>query len=183
MRGTTTRLLFCGALCVSLVPSEGTADGSSSGAWVDGDRLCLPAHGRIDVSFVTAGCDSVVGLCTEGRVRRSMLSGDTRFRANGLGGGVVGEPSIVFPPAEPPTTWSYAGELTITTGVGELHLEDVGVFDTVGGTFTEMNRVVGGTGLFAEASGDLFISGHTYEDASGFSGDISGRVCVPRRSR
>lgn len=182
MKHITQRFLFCAALGVLVFPTESTADGSTGGAVRVGDELCLPIDGRIDVSFVVGACDSIVGLCTEGRIRsrRSFLSGTTRFRANGLGGGVVGEPSIVFPPVEPATTWSYAGEIVITTAVGELYTEDVGVFDTARGTFTEMNRVVGGTGLLADARGDLFMSGHSYPDGSGFSGEVSGQVCVPR---
>jgi hypothetical protein len=182
MKRIAYRTAFCFALCVMVLPAATAADGSRHG-WRTGDELCLPIDARIDVTFVTEGCDSVVGMCTEGRVssRRSFLAGTTRFRATGLGGGVVGEASIVFPPAEPASTWSYSGELVITTAVGELHTEDVGVFDTVRGTFTEMNRVVSGTGLLRDARGDLFMSGYSHADGSGFSGDVSGTVCVPRR--
>lgn len=150
----------------------------------DGDSLrCLSIDARIEVSLFVAGCMSPVGFCTQGviRSRSGWLHGTTEFMAGGLGGDVMGEDSIVTPPSEPASTWSYAGQLDLDTPVGELHLEDVGVFDTDRGTFAETDRVVGGTGLFEGATGDLFMYGHAYEDRTGFSGDVRGEVCVPRR--
>jgi len=144
---------------------------------------CFDTRATISVRFVTEGCTSVVGMCIAGRIRsrHGILSGTTAFQATGLGGGVVGEPSIVFPPAEPPTTWSYSGQLAVTGPLGTLDLEDVGVFDTARGTFTEMNRVMGGTGVWRDATGDLFIYGHAHDDFGGFDGTIRGQICLPRR--
>jgi len=145
---------------------------------------CFDVRATISVRFATDACDSVVGLCTRGTVRSrgaGFLRGTTRFRATGLGGGVVGEASIVTPPAEPPTTWAYSGELSIATALGTLELEDAGVFDTARGTFTELNRAVGGTGVFRGATGDLFIFGYAHDDFGGFDGTIRGDLCVSRR--
>jgi hypothetical protein len=43
--------------------------------------------------------------------------------------------------------------------------------------------VVGGTGVFAGATGDLFSYGHVTPAGDGFEGPVRGEVCVPRRSR
>ena len=52
------------------------------------------------------------------------------------------------------------------------------MFDQAAGKFTELDRVIAGTGLFANASGVLFISGDSYADGSGFDGRISGKLCL-----
>lgn len=147
----------------------------------DTDTRCFDVFANIDARFATSGCTSPVGLCTAGTLA-GFPGGTTRFVALGLGGAPVGEASIVTPPAEPGSTWSYRGDLVYTTPLGELRLEDVGVLDTVRGTFTELQRVVGGTGTFDGATGDLFSYGHTTPAGDGFLGAVRGSVCVPRRS-
>lgn len=145
---------------------------------------CFSAHATIHATIDPTGCTSPVGLCTSGVVRsegRGFLRGTTHFTATGLGGAPVGEASIVFPPAEPATTWSYSGDLELTTPFGNLSIADVGVLDTAHGTFTELERIAGGTGRLDHATGNLFIYGNTTPDGMGFDGTIRGRVCLPRR--
>ena len=79
---------------------------------------------------------------------------------------------------EAESTLSYNGELIIITRRGTLEISDVGVFDQAAGKFTELDRVIAGTGMFANASGVLFISGDSYADGSGFDGRISGELCL-----
>src|SRR5205814_7044026 len=95
----------------------------------DDDDRCFDVFANIDARFATSGCTSPVGLCTAGTLS-GFPGGTTRFTALGLGGAPVGEASIVTPPAEPGTTWSYRGDLVYTTPLGALNLEDVGVLDT-----------------------------------------------------
>lgn len=140
---------------------------------------CWSVHAQITASFTSDGCESVVGLCTAGSVRGSLLAGETRFSAAGVGGNVAGEESIVTPPAEPGSTWAYSGTLTLETHLGSLTFNDVGVFDTAGGEFSEIDRLVDASGLFAGASGSLFIYGDAFPDRTGFAGDIRGRLCLP----
>ncbi len=161
---TTLALLF-------LAPSVGAQDPLTH---------CFRVHARIHALFSTAGCASPVGLCTAGTLT-GFPGGTTRFVALGLGGGAVGEASIVTPPAEPGTTWSYRGDLVYSTPLGDVMLEDVGVLDTVGGTYTELQRVVSGTGSFEGATGDVFSYGHTTPAGDGFDGAVRGEICVPRR--
>jgi len=141
---------------------------------------CWDVRGAITVSFSAGDCASVVGLCTQGVIDADgFLEGTTRYTATGIGGGVAGETSIVTPPAEPPSTWTYAGELLVTTALGTLRMNDVGVLDTAHGLFTELDRVLDGTGLYEGATGTLYMFGTTYPDGSGFEGDVRGRLCLP----
>lgn len=164
---------------------DGGAIARAGGGPADAASLhCWKAHGFIQVSFDPTDCDSVVGMCTRGEIAGAsgFLNGTTRFRATGLGGAVVGEASIVTPPAEPATTWSYSGELVLTTHLGTLTFSDVGIFDTFGGTFSEIDRVTDASGIFEDASGTLFMFGQAYADGSGFEGDVRGTLCVPSRA-
>jgi hypothetical protein len=176
---TPPKLAFAFVLFVALTSfSIPPADASGWHGHDDGEA-CFPLLGNLRVTFVAQGCTSPVGMCTTGVYRSAFVSGTTSFRATGIGGLPVGETSIVTPPAEPNTTWSYSGELTITTRVGTLVFADVGVLDTVAGTFTELNRPVSGTGTFEGMTGRAFVSGTVTEDGNGFDGTVTGRICVP----
>jgi hypothetical protein len=149
----------------------------------DHGDFCVPVRASIEAFFTDGPCESPVGMCTEGTVSSplGLFSGSSRFVATGLGGEMVGEESIVTPPAEPATTWSYSGVLTIQTALGTLTFEDVGVLDTVAGTFTELERPLEGTGIYRGMSGALFISGYLTPDGNGFEGDIRGDLCLAPR--
>ena len=83
---------------------------------------------------------------------------------------------------EPPTVLSYSADAVFTTRYGELHLNQLGVVDTERTVFTEINRVVGGTGRFTNASGDLFISGtnSSSEFVTDFTSKVTGTLCLAR---
>ena len=149
------------------------------------DSSCWSMHGTLNASFTAEGCQSPMGLCTAGVIDMSppFLRGTTYYTANGLGGAPVGEQSIVTPPVEPGTTWSYVGVLRIETPWGTLTLNDVGVLDGVALLFSEFDRVQSGTGLFDGATGVLFFYGYITPDGSGFDASVSGRICVPFEPR
>jgi hypothetical protein len=141
---------------------------------------CWAFHYDISTTLYTEGCTSPVGLCTTGEVTWfGFHIASTTFQAVGLGGGAVGEESIVTPPAEPATTWSYAGDFAMDTWFGDVELEDVGVFDTSMGVFSEMQRVVGGDGFFDGATGVLWSYGFARADGTGFDGKLVGEICSP----
>jgi len=146
-----------------------------------GATRCFSVRAPIATEVTTEDCNSVVQLCTRGYVSAGsgFLVGTTRFEGTGLGGGAVGEDSIVSPPAEPTTTWSYAGHLSVQTPVGRLDLDDIGVCNTARGTFAGTERVVGGTGLSTGATGDLFTFGLASAAGSRFDGTIEGKICIP----
>jgi hypothetical protein len=100
--------------------------------------------------FVVEGCTSPVGSCTVGSITNGgFLNGETSFTAFGaaIAAGMNG--------IEPDSTSSYSGLLTITTKHGILTISDVGVFDTAMGKFSEIDRVIEGTGMFQESTGVL----------------------------
>jgi|SRR5690554_3187069 len=142
--------------------------------------ICRSISASLSATFFTEGCESEVGMCTAGDLTRrgGRVVGSTHYVADGIGGGIIGEDSVVFPPVEPATTWTYAGILRLITPLGELQSSDAGILDTAGGIFTEFNRVQGGTGIFEGASGTFYINGTTLADGSGFDAEITGEVCV-----
>jgi hypothetical protein len=82
----------------------------------------------------------------------------------------------------PPTTLSYTGVFTITTGHGEVTLRDVGIFDSdlsTDGEFTSRGRVIEGTDRWAGATGVLFFYGDTKPDGT-FTARANGTLCIPK---
>ncbi|RAL20544.1 hypothetical protein DL240_16010 [Lujinxingia litoralis] len=167
----------------SLAFAQGPGHGHGHDEDEADEPICRSISASLSATFYTEGCDSPVGMCTAGDLlqRGRRVVGQTNYVADGVGGGAIGEDSIVFPPVEPGSTWSYAGVLRLITPLGEVQSSDIGVFDTAGGSFTELNRVTGGTGIFEGATGTFFINGTSFPDGSGFEADITGEVCVTSR--
>lgn len=144
-------------------------------ARAQGSSLCIPIHAEILSTFVTAGCESPVGLCTTGTITEGgILNGTTEFTALSVAT-AAGMPGV-----EPDTTLSYSGLLKITTKLGTLTISDVGIFDTARGVFSELDRITEGTERFFGSNGTLFIYGTATADGTGFGGSINGEVCLAR---
>jgi len=132
----------------------------------------LNGNAGIRASVVTDGCTSPVGLCTAGVFEgNGLLHGTTSFVADGLA------PAAGMPGVEAPTTLSYSGLLTISTHRGTLTTRDTGIFDTAAGLFSSRDVIVGGTGIFAGATGHLLING---TGTSSFESVASGEICLAR---
>jgi hypothetical protein len=132
----------------------------------------LNDKGGILSSVVAEGCTSPVGLCTAGVFEGDhLLRGSTSFVADGLA------PAAGLPGSEAPTTLSYSGLLTITTRQGTLTTRDTGIFDTAAGIFASRDIVVGGTGIFAGATGHVFFHG---TGTTTFDSVASGEICLAR---
>jgi hypothetical protein len=132
----------------------------------------LKGRGGIRASVVTQGCTSPVQLCTAGVFEgESLLRGTTSFVADGIAPS-AGLPATV----EPPTTLGYSGLLTITTRRGTLTARDTGIFDTAAGLFSSRDIILGGTGIFAGATGHLFFSG---TGTQSFESIATGEICLP----
>jgi hypothetical protein len=82
-----------------------------------------------------------------------------------------------MPLTEPGTTASYSGTLIISTKNGNLVLRGLGVIDGARVAFTEMERAVGGTGIFANTDSVFFTSGSMKSNLTAFQGTLSGVVC------
>lgn len=83
-------------------------------------------------------------------------------------------------PSEPPTTLSYLATQFFHTDHGDLDMSVVGISDNARLVFTEIARITGGTGRFAGATGELFISGTLGADGFTFEGQITGRIGINR---
>ena len=141
------------------------------------NNVCIPIHAQIEAYFVTDDtCNSPVGLCTAGNIKQGgLLNGQTSYTAltatpqAGLDGSV-----------DPLTALTYTGELEVTTSHGDIIFRDVGVLDQTFGVFSEVDKATEGTGIFTDATGTLFIYGNVIGGGTGFSGAISGEICLAR---
>lgn len=143
--------------------------------------LACPALAATDCKIVSAQLDGAISLCRESpaglcalaSIGSGLLQGEQRstYLAVAPGAGLGTGTTRVS---------SYAADALLTTRDGQLRLRRVGLFDREIRVFTGLERVVGGNGRFAGASGTLFVSGTlaTHEIATGFRGRISGRICL-----
>ena len=129
---------------------------------------CVSINGLIETTAVTEGCTSPAGLCTAGTIQAGPLQGTTRFTALSLA------PFAGMDGAVEPTTMSYAGDIVITTSEGELTIRDIGIFDTMRGTYSSVDFVQSGTGRFENAQGRLHFYG---TGTSSFVAGVSGELC------
>jgi hypothetical protein len=164
MKKTTLILLATAILTAAstgrIVP-EASADGRCHR--IDDDA-------SLQANAVTAGCTSPVGLCTAGDFKGDhLLRGTTSFVADGIA------PAAGMPAVEAATTLSYSGLLTITTHHGTLTMRDTGIFDTAAGLFASRDVIVGGTGIFAGATGHVFFHG---TGTTSFDSAVAGEICL-----
>jgi hypothetical protein len=99
------------------------------------------------------------------------------------GGKLNGTTQAVFTSAltatPDPSTFSYTGDFAVTTNKGVLKTHNVGIFDVVNGLFSEIARIDPNTstGIFAGATGVLYINGKTTDAGATFQAEISGDIC------
>ncbi len=87
-------------------------------------------------------------------------------------------------PTPDPSTVSYTGELTLTTGQGQLKIKNVYLYNAPTGQGTAIGHIepAAGTGRFAGATGVFFFN--TTKTAGSFpisfEQDVSGQICLAR---
>ena len=136
---------------------------------------CRAFEATILLHATKEGCTSPVALCTKGTVESSdpSLAGATWFFSALETAEAAGLQS------RPPSMLSYAGSLVVTTlRDGTLKTSNAGVFDTAAGAFSQLDRVVGGTGRFVEAKGHHFFTTATGGENAGFKGHVRGELCL-----
>lgn len=130
-----------------------------------------------ECKFIEARLTSVADLSTfttRGRIRGD-LNGTTEF---------IGDAASLMPiagPASPPLnpSFSYTGDLVITTRQGTLRTRSVGAFEFLPfGAGTQFDRVIGGTGKYRGATGLLFFNFIANGDLSGFTSSVRGELCL-----
>ena len=85
-----------------------------------------------------------------------------------------------FTPTPEPSTFSFTDDLTLTTNKGVLRTHNVTLFDAATGLFTAFARIDpnASTGVFAGATGVLYIAGKTADGGATFQGEVTGSMCV-----
>ena len=95
-----------------------------------------------------------------GRIIGGIVAGSTVWR----GAGAIPHPQI--DETAMAGALAYTGTLEITTERGTLTALNVGVFEPKPfGTVSGTHRIIGGTGIFAGATGDLFWYGQSTNEA------------------
>ena len=131
---------------------------------------CEPVNTQLDGSLVPC-TESPIGFCAMGTVSAGVLKGSKN--AVYLGASL----SAGMPQVEAPSTLSYSAAQVFHTEKGDLYMSVVGVSDNAAQAFTELARITGGTGRFANATGKLFISGTLTPDGIGFQSKVTGQIC------
>ena len=131
-------------------------------------QQCRPVFSRVDLAVSAGPCDSAIGLCAGG-----VLQGTLNARSSFVGTGSVptvdtGATGVVV----------VTGDNTIHARGGDLFTKDAIVLATTGdGEFAEIDTIVGGTGVYAGATGKLTGTG-TFANGVG-AGVLFGEVCWP----
>jgi len=155
------------ALCAGLLAIAGSARSDE----------CKSVHAQIVSAPTQVNCASPVSLCTAGTIDGNQgLSGTTYFTADSTAVGPVTAPN-------PSATIAYSGILQITTTKGTLTARDTGIFDTsighsTSGLFSSFDDILGGTGKYAGAGGNLFIGGRSI-NGQFVTTVITGELCLP----
>jgi hypothetical protein len=162
-------VLVSGACCIAV------AGGPIASS--DSDRAPRCRHVRANVAVVSTAqnCTSPIAFCSTGAVTAGGLLNGT-FTGSVLGLG----PSAGLPALAPASTLSFVADHRIETSGGDLIMVGTGVFDTARGEFAEIDPIIGGTGVFAGATGTLWLTGTSPDGGASFTGDVTGNVCVAR---
>lgn len=152
------------ALAIAALAATTTV-GLDAGAVASGDARCRPVAGKLDEAQVDAppGVFAAEGRLTGG------IHGTDRFtmRFEDLSDPIPGT-----------TVSHFVGRSVITTRTGEIDTIVVGAFDTQSGRFSDLFTIVGGTGKWAGATGQLHLFG-VFDLASGTgTSDYRGEVCT-----
>ena len=147
-------------LIATIMLMAGMSVGASTFAGVARADGCERVHAKINLSA--------------GTIKGNQgLKGTVAFVADSAG----------TPPATAPATASvFSGILTVTTDRGVLEVRETGMFSSrtgnaAGPVLVSWGDVVGGTGDYAGAAGDLTFDGRRVGDA--LIVDVSGELCRP----
>ncbi len=124
-------------------------------------------------SAVNRGCQKVKGNLSGGGGSGTITQGGT------LNGTTQAVFTSAFTPTPDPTTFSFTDDFTVTTNRGVLKTHNVAIFDVARGLFSAIDRIdpFAGTGVFAGATGVLYINGKTTDGGATIQAEITGEIC------
>jgi hypothetical protein len=137
------------------------------------DTVCRTVRGSyVERAVPGPDCDSPVGLCIEGTYR-----GDIR-------GSFEGRATSLVATADTPATsvQLFTSDSSITAALGgrrgTIVIKNAGAFSAASdGSIVDLQRIVGGTGDFAGATGALRAEG-TFSFATGGTSTWKGEICL-----
>ena len=164
------RMFVVCAWCVAVVHHQPTAAGDR-----ETPRECHRISANVAVVATTENCTSPVALCTTGAVTGGGM-------ANGvfIGTAMAFAQGAGLPNLVPATTLSFVADHKIDTPRGTIIMRGTGVFDTARGEYSEVDPISGGTGIFAGATGTLWLTGTSPDGGTSFAGPMTGRICLAR---
>ncbi|HEX9945134.1 MAG TPA: hypothetical protein VGG03_24250 [Thermoanaerobaculia bacterium] len=164
IRNTTHFVSMRRTAVAALALTFGLAIGSP--AWAD--PICKAVHSRVDLAAGDPTCGSAIGLCAGGMLYGN-LKGNSEFVGTSFAPSVdTAATGVVL----------LTGDNTIHTQDGDIFTKDAIVLATTGaGEFAEVDTIVGGTGVYAGASGKFTATG-TFANGAGV-GVLVGEICVP----
>jgi hypothetical protein len=145
-------------------------------ATVSEGKDCQNLDAHMLLRITKDGCTNPAVLCTVAQLQApgKFLDGATWFFT------MVGSAeSAGMRPLEPASTLSYAGKVAVTTSKGTIMTTNVGVYDPAIGAFSQLDRVIAGTGDFDQVTGTIFVTARG-DDEHGFASDVRGEVCTGR---
>ena len=130
---------------------------------------CKSIHADLTEVSATNGCNTGLTSCFLGEVDGNHgLRGTTHFAADSARAGPATSPSFI----------SYSGPFEYRTASGTLTMRETGVTtNNSEGVVTAYQEIVQGTGLYAGASGHLFVSGH--KSGGMITTFVKGEICYP----
>lgn len=129
---------------------------------------CTTVQGTMTESRTTTGCRDGRKSCFVGELAADQgLRGTTYFHGDGSG----------TPASTSPAFTPYGGFFEYATPKGTIALREAGIVSAADGVVTAFQKITGGTGAYAGATGHFYVFGTTRDDR--VVTRLHGEICAP----